>query len=426
MLSCKPLSNHPSPLLGESIGKWIGRLAIENSIPYNILLSHIGTYARKWGFLPALSGLTNIPVDVIKLMKDEIQDRFWENPMGCPIKNCAYHSSDLNGHLARMHGFGSVYSCSSDLEIPSTTPLIRTSHQSNNKYFTHAVWDEIKNYPHSLQNDFLELKAATQYFITEGQNPPFIAQHLLPDSFLKTFCYCLGEQQNLSRSFTRAGGLMGDFGFDWSLYQINRYFQEKNRPPRESAYPFCSIKYCCKKGAFNKWGIYNWISLLQKALGRNLYYKGISFNFNFKTKEGLTRACEYLRQFKLKNNRIPLVTDSGVKLILKSVQRGIWGKFGIRNRHDLFYHVFGEEYDSYHVWEGLDGLKKARATLKSYYEQHGCVPKHDMKGYQGVHGVIRRGLWKNYGINSWEELIKDIFSPQNAECECLKNVVLLN
>ena len=219
---CEPLSNHPIPHTGETIGKWIERLAIENLIPISYLLNHIGTYARDWGFLETLSKLTNFPLNKIKLLENEFKDKFWEMPLKCPIKGCDYENSNFQHHLMKEHSIGKICDL---LKIEESSPPDYSVNSAfySHKWITQSAWAEIKSYPGELQLIFLDLKAAMYYFLAENCNPPFIAQHQLPEKFLGKFCCLLSKHNDLSRAFTRAGGIMGDFGLKWSMHQIRKW-----------------------------------------------------------------------------------------------------------------------------------------------------------------------------------------------------------
>ena len=212
--------------------------------------------------------------------------------------------------------------------------------QNNNQTFSnHTVWNEIDSYPITLRKIFEELRTATHYFQTNGYNPPFVAHHKLPNKFLRIFCNILFDREDLPRAFTTAGGLKGDFGLVWSVYQARQYYKENNHPPYSKYHPFCSISYFCEKGAFLHSGISDWNSFLQKALGNRVTYCGI--NKNFRSKEGLERACAYLIDYQVKHNRMPFPKEAGLKFLLKAVRRGTWTSFGIYNWQDLLSHVFG-------------------------------------------------------------------------------------
>ena len=210
---------------------------------------------------------------------------------------------------------------------------------NNQKFFNLAIWDEIDLYPITLRKIFEELRTATHYFRTKGYNPPFVAHHKLPNKFLRVFCNVLSEREDLHRAFTVAGGLKGDFGLTWSVYQARHYYKENNRPPHSKYHPFCSISYFCERGVFLNSGISDWLSFLQKALGNRVTYNGI--NKNFQSKEGFERVCGYMINFRTKYNRIPSFNEPGLKLVYKAVRRGTWAEFGIQTWHDFLYHVFG-------------------------------------------------------------------------------------
>jgi TniQ len=282
----------------------------------------------------------------------------------------------------------------------------------SNKIYNRAVWAEIDTYPIMLRKIFEDLKTATNYSQNKGRFHLFIKQHQLPNKFLRSFSNILFERGDLQKAFTTAGGLKGDFGLAWAMFQARRYYQENHHPPPAKDHPFCSIVYCCEIGAFKKSGITDWISFLQKALGKRLTYRAI--NKNFKSKEGFERACVYITNFRVKNNRIPSANEPGLRMIIKAVRRGTWAEFGIKTWHDLLFHVFRSEYRSYHNWEGIEGLTNARELMKSYYKRTGNLPMSKFDGHHGIQGILRRRLWKCFGIESWVDLLIDVFGEAAA------------
>ena len=106
---------HPKFSTEDTISSWINTLAKENAIEFDIMLMYIGNLANHYGFFPALEAITSIPSSELKLLKNELRERFWENNTDCAINNCSYKTNNtfnLKRHLAFKHNLGVTwYTC---------------------------------------------------------------------------------------------------------------------------------------------------------------------------------------------------------------------------------------------------------------------------------------------------------------------------
>ena len=78
-IEIKPLIVHPPPEIGESVGKWIERLAKANNTRFNILFRAICEYAKYFGLSITLSLLTRVSAETISHMETEFKDHFWND-----------------------------------------------------------------------------------------------------------------------------------------------------------------------------------------------------------------------------------------------------------------------------------------------------------------------------------------------------------
>jgi len=106
---------HPLPKPKDSIGRWIVRLARANKVSFGLILNFIAKYAKRIGFIQALSDLTRLPVEQIITHSNEFKSEFWNNLKECPIKNCDFARDQIYKiflHLHDRHNFGVTwYNC---------------------------------------------------------------------------------------------------------------------------------------------------------------------------------------------------------------------------------------------------------------------------------------------------------------------------
>lgn len=55
------------------------------------------------------------------------------------------------------------------------------------------------------------------------------------------------------------------------------------------------------------------------------------------------------------------------------------------------------------------GLQRALATLQAFYEQYDRLPKRRDKEVRTIEADVTRGRWKNFGITTWNELLRKVF-----------------
>jgi len=60
-------------------------------------------------------------------------------------------------------------------------------------------------------------------------------------------------------------------------------------------------------------------------------------------------------------------------------------------------------------WKGKEGLNRALDSLKTYFEYNGRIPK--TRDVPSIYSALKRGSWKEVGINNWEELLMQAEFP---------------
>ncbi|MHA1149237.1 MAG: hypothetical protein ACTSR8_13440 [Promethearchaeota archaeon] len=195
-------------------------------------------------------------------------------------------------------------------------------------------------------------------------------------------------------------------GLERAIQEL-RAFNRKHR--REPITRDADVIYrTAKRGEWKEFGIDSWDELLITAFGKSNLKK-----FEYSGREGLERAIQKLRDFKEKNNKKPTSRDKGMFVIYNAIGRGEWKDFGINSWNDLLMHTFGEIYCEINKYKGKEGLKRAVQVLKDYQNKNGRKPSQKKRGMGGISNAIQRGEWKDFGINSWNDLLMHTFGEIN-------------
>jgi len=132
--------------------------------------------------------------------------------------------------------------------------------------------------------------------------------------------------------------------------------------------------------------------------------KNISKEY-WKGKIGLERAKSKILILKEKLGKIPTTRDIKKELgggIYYSVKKGHWKAFNVESWTDFLIYC---ELEPAGKWTGKEGLKKAVHEILSKAEDLGRTPiKKDIPS--GIPLAARRGQWGEYGINSWNDLLR--------------------
>jgi hypothetical protein len=75
----------------------------------------------------------------------------------------------------------------------------------------------------------------------------------------------------------------------------------------------------------------------------------------------------------------------------------------------LLEHTFHEINKSFREYSGLQGLEQVKAELLEFQKKFGGLPLIRDSEMSTIISTIRRGEWKDYGINSWNDLMKHVF-----------------
>jgi len=171
-----------------------------------------------------------------------------------------------------------------------------------------------------------------------------------------------------------------------------------------------SIVYAIRKGEYKEHGIKSWNDLLFLIFGEinaepNKYFG----------QQGLENTIKILKHYKIKHGEKPTSKNKGMSGIMGAIHRGIWKEYGIESWNDLLRMTFGEINFRKSKYEGMKGLEKVKLKLMEFKRVNGRKPTSKDNGMSGIIGAIKKGYWKEFEINSWNELLKHTFGEINVE-----------
>lgn len=133
-------------------------------------------------------------------------------------------------------------------------------------------------------------------------------------------------------------------------------------------------------------------------------------------KLGLDFAMAKLKIYHFKTKKIPSTTNKGMGDVINAVFKGYWQKYGINSWNDLLVYVFGKK--KLKECEELRRRQKfdiAILKLEKFFQKYQRLPKFEDKEVRDIINIIRTGLWKQYGINSWNDMLSEVFNDFNFE-----------
>ncbi|KKN26583.1 hypothetical protein LCGC14_0873210 [marine sediment metagenome] len=60
-------------------------------------------------------------------------------------------------------------------------------------------------------------------------------------------------------------------------------------------------------------------------------------------------------------------------------------------------------------YKGRQGLDRAIKELREFEKIHGKMPTSVSKGMPRIYNTIRRGEWREFGIDEWNDLLRSTF-----------------
>lgn len=196
-------------------------------------------------------------------------------------------------------------------------------------------------------------------------------------------------------------------GLDLASVKLIIYQNKNKRTPITTDKDMGDLVNAVYKGYWKKNGINSWNELLEHVFGKEQLEKWDEYD----REQKLNQAVITLKKFFRKNQRFPKFIDKEVREVINLIRTGIWSKYGIGSWNDMLSHVFDDVNSESKKYVGSHGLETAMKELREDYKKEGKLPVYD--NYVGITCAIRRGYWNELGINTWNDLLTQIFGEIN-------------
>ncbi|MHA1150868.1 MAG: hypothetical protein ACTSR8_21825 [Promethearchaeota archaeon] len=132
---------------------------------------------------------------------------------------------------------------------------------------------------------------------------------------------------------------------------------------------------------------------------------------------GLELAVTDLKIFYFENRSLPKTKQEGMITIRNAIHtNNHWEEFGINSWEDLLIYAFGQEkIKELRDLEENNLFNKAILELKASYNKNSRLPKFQDKETYWIGGAVTRGIWRKFGIYTWNDLLKQVFGKTNLE-----------
>ncbi len=199
----------------------------------------------------------------------------------------------------------------------------------------------------------------------------------------------------------------GEEGLKRAQDRLNSFFTANKCLPKFRDQPFHGMRNAIKKHYWDKLGIQTWDDLAFKTVGivphhiikRNLTFDSIKLE---------------LIRFYDQHQRLPV--SSEFPYVLTVINTKKLNQFGIHSWNDLLQSIFNKtnrpSIPKIHAKKPIN-FDSIRLELITFYEQYQQLPR--VKDFQYLHGVIQKGKCAQFGIQSWNDLLQNIFSRTNKE-----------
>lgn len=91
-----------------------------------------------------------------------------------------------------------------------------------------------------------------------------------------------------------------------------------------------------------------------------------------------------------------------------------WRTFGIYTWNDLMKQTFGKVNAEHHIYDGIEGLQNAQQEMLEFERINNRIPNSQDKEMKPYFNAALRGIWKDLGIHSWNDLMKQTFGKVNV------------
>lgn len=101
--------------------------------------------------------------------------------------------------------------------------------------------------------------------------------------------------------------------------------------------------------------------------------------------------------------------------IENAILRGEWKEYNITSWNDLLKTIFGKINKEQNKYQGKEGLEKVIKILKDFKKKFGRMPASNSKGIYTIYNNALNGIWRDFGISNWYDLLKNTFGRINKE-----------
>ena len=197
--------------------------------------------------------------------------------------------------------------------------------------------------------------------------------------------------------------------FNKGISELEEFYNQNKRLPLYNDDAVKWIASSVTAGIWIKYGVTTWNDLLMRIFGEvNLehnLYNGV---------EGFNKAVNELLDFYDKNAKLPTIKECPA--IAGAVYRGVWIKYGITKWNDIMIYTFGEvNLNIENDFSEKDSLEKAQKQLRDFKDKNGRYPTVKDGKMSSIWKAAKRGVWKDLGIESWNDLFKITFGIKAIE-----------
>lgn len=324
-----------------------------------------------------------------------------------------------------------------------------------------------------LKQELNQFKSKIIFFIDNGYSKQASKQVNCDHSFLRRLAYYTIEMGNIIDALCLVNGWEGKLGLE--LAKITLKIYQKNNQKLPTSKKYNGIQGILKKGGWVEFGINSWNELLNETfndVNRNIRYPGeeglkcavkelqlfkennnrmptsddigmagimngirerwkefgitswndlLKYAFGdvnriyrkYEGQKGFDRAVKELNEIYSKTGRIPSTTDKGMTHIWAVIKKGYWTAFGINSWNDMLMHLYGAVNIDASKYHGREGLDLAKNELIEFEKTNNRLPK--CAEFQNIANIISRGIWTQFEIHTWNDLMKEIFGEVNIE-----------
>ncbi|MFX1283292.1 MAG: hypothetical protein ACFFB5_06535 [Promethearchaeota archaeon] len=254
------------------------------------------------------------------------------------------------------------------------------------------------------------LKQIIMEFFISGYSNEICKKYNVEYNFLRKLTYLLAEFEDFLKALIKTNGRKGKLGKEIAQCKLRVFYHKHKRLPTSNDKELQSLIESCYHNYWTNYGITSWNDLLLSVFGelnkeRNPYV-GL---------KGLKLANKRIIAFFKEKGYKPTIRDEGMKSIQKACLQGNWREFGISSWNDLLMDIFGEVNQEINLFKGLENLKRVKGELLDFCKKYRRKPNYRDKGMETIAKACFKGYWQDFGINSWNDLLFDIFGDVNRK-----------